>query len=56
MSDNVKELIGLLTDEELVELKKKKLEKHGEDKKCCIGSGGCSGECIKKILANRDKK
>ena len=55
MSDNLKELVGQLTKEELEELKKKKLEKHGNDKGCCLGSG-CSGECIKKILAHRSKK
>jgi hypothetical protein len=55
MSNNVKELIGLLTEEELVELKEKRREKHGNDKECCLGSG-CSGDCIKKILTNRNKK
>lgn len=54
MSDNIKELVGLLTEEELEELKQKRKEKHWDDKGCCLGSG-CSGECIKKILEKRNK-
>ena len=55
MSENLKELVNSLTEEELDELKQKRKEKHGDSKECCL-SHGCSGECIKKILENRNKK
>ena len=55
MNDNLKELVDLLTSEEKEELKQKRKENHGDNKNCCLGSG-CSGNCIKKILENRNKK
>ena len=55
MSDNLKELVDLLTPEEKEELKQKRKEKHGHEGGCCLGSS-CSGDCIKKILENRNKK
>ena len=55
MNNNLKDLVDLLTEKEKEELKQKRKEKHGDDKGCCLGSG-CSGECIKKILENRNKK